>query len=941
MSGWRHPTLGRIDRDRPLSFSFDGAALTGCEGDTLASALLAGGPRILGRSFKYHRPRGLWGMGGEEPNAILDVTEDGRTTPNQRATTTMLREGMALRSVNAAPDAARDRFGVLDLAHRFLPAGFYYKTFMAMGWMRWEPMIRRMAGLGVLDAGHHPPADHPAMNAVCDLLVIGAGPAGLAAAGAAARAGRQVWLIEEASEIGGSLRWRGGEIDGAPWEDFAAGVRAAVQEAGGRIMTGTTLWGAFDHGMFAAWERREDRPDRHWRIRAGEVVLAAGAIERPLWFGNNDLPGVMSSEAALHHLQLYGAVAGRRIVIACANDAPYVTAAALATAGARVTLVDARAETPPAPEAVQVMPNARIARAHGLREVGAVTVDGAHVDCDTVLVSGGFTPSVHLHCQTGGKLDFDARTDALIPRPGTSPIRTVGAANGAFGLAVALAQGHEAVGGEGPAPRASGTPWTIAPSRPDPKAKGRVWIDPQNDVTLKDVRIAAQEGYRSVEHLKRYTTLGMATDQGRSANFAGLAAMSALTGRTIPQTGTTTYRPPFTPVPLSVIGGTRRGEAFSPPKRLALEGAHREAGATFREYGGWLRPAWYGAEEEASVQAEAQAAREGAGLYDASPLGKIEVLGPGAAELLDFCGYVRLSTLKPGRARYGFMLSETGVVHDDGVVLRLSEDRFVVSASSSHVGSVRMILEEARQDRFDPSRVFLHDVTAQWVTLTVSGPAARGLIGAAGIDLPELPHMGVAETAWRDVPLRVARVSFTGDASWELSVPARHGATLFSALDGARKAEGGRWIGLEAVMILRAEKGFVLIGKDTDGVTMPHDLGWGRPREVRQDEYFGRRSLFTPEAMREDRRQLVGLEAEGEPLPTGAHVVPGSGPRRSLGFVTSSYRSPHLGRPIALAMIEGGRGMIGREVTVFHLGQTRQATVTGPCAFDPGGERLK
>jgi sarcosine oxidase subunit alpha len=940
MSGWRHPSLGRIDRSRPLSFRFEGQDLTGYAGDTLASALLAGGPRILGRSFKYHRPRGLWGMGGEEPNAILDVTETGRTTPNQRATTTWLRDGMDLRSVNTARDAARDPLGLIDLAHRFLPAGFYYKTFMAMGWMRWEPMIRRMAGLGVLDPGHHPPADHPAMQAACDLLVIGAGPAGLAAAAAAARAGRRVWLVEEATALGGSLRWRGGEIDAAPWEDFAESVRAAIVDAGGRILTDTTLWGAFDHETFAAWERREGRPDRHWRIRARDVVLAAGAIERPLWFARNDLPGVMSSEAALHHLALYGAVAGRRIVIACAGDAPYTTAAALADAGCRVTLVDARADTPPAPEGVQLIANARISRAHGLREVGAVTVDGAHVDCDTVLVSGGFTPSVHLHCQAGGKLDFDPGIDALVPRPGTSPIRTAGAANGAFGLAAALAQGHAAGGGAGPAPRASGRAWAIAPMRPDPLGRGRVWIDPQNDVTLKDVRLAAQEGFRSVEHLKRYTTLGMATDQGRSANFAGLAAMAALTGRTIPETGTTTYRPPFAPVPLAVIGGMRRGEAFDPPKRLALEEEHRNLGARFREYGGWLRPAWYGADEAESVQAEALAARQTAGLYDASPLGKIEVLGPGAAELLDFCGYVAMSTLKPGRARYGFVLSETGVIHDDGVVLRLAEDRFVMSASSSHAASVRMILEEARQDRFDPSRVFLHDVTAQWVTLTVSGPDARALVAAAGIDLPDLPHMGVTETAWNGAPLRIARVSFTGDASWEVSVPARHGRALFAALDAARQAKSGRWIGLEAVMILRAEKGFILVGKDTDGVTMPHDLGWSRPREMRNDEYFGRRSLFTAEAQRPDRRQLVGLATEGAPLATGAHVVPGTGPRRSLGFVTSSYRSPNLGRSIALAMIEGGRGMVGRDVTVFHLGATRQARVTEPCALDPGGERL-
>ena len=945
MTGWRHPSVGGIDRDRPLSFTFDGRPLTGFAGDTLASALLASGPRILGRSFKYHRPRGLWGMGGEEPNAIFDVTFDGVTTPNVRATQMMLTDGMALASVNATPDAARDRLGVMDLAHRFLPAGFYYKTFMALGWMRWEPMIRRMAGLGRLDPGHHPAADTPAMTACCDLLVIGAGPAGLAAARAAAGQGRAVWLVDEAGEVGGALRWRDGQIDGGAWQDFARETVAKVKATGGRVMTGTTLWGAFDHGLFAAWQRRNGAPDRHWRIRAADVVLAAGAIERPLWFANNDLPGVMSAKAALYYLKLYGAVAGRRIVLATGNDASYPVAAALAEAGARITLADARPDSPDAPAGVELMRRARLTKAKGWREVGGAVIEGGHVDADTLLVSGGYTPSVHLWCQAGGKLDWNPDVDALVPRPGPGMMHVVGAANGAFGLTAALQQGHRAGGGSGRAPQAATTgAWGIMPMRPDPSTRGRQWLDPQNDVTLKDVKLAAQEGYRSVEHLKRYTTLGMATDQGRSANFAGLAAMSALTGRSIPETGTTTYRPPFTPVPLSVIAGTRRGALFNPVMRLPLERQHRQQGARFRDYGGWLRPGVYGEGDEAAcAQTEAKAARDHVGIFDASPLGKIEVIGPGAAELLDFCGYIRMSTLKPGRARYGFMLSETGVIHDDGVVLRLAEDRFIVSASSGHVASVRMMLEEARQDRFDPSHSFLHDVTANWTTLTVTGPRAQDLAHAAGLPdrLITLPHMGVAETRWNGHPLRVARISFTGDLSYEISVPARHGVDLHQRLDTARAAHQGRWIGLEAVMILRAEKGYILVGKDTDGVTMPQDLGWAGPRDKRADEYVGRRSLFTPEACRQDRRQLVGLAVAGsDPLPVGAHLLALDGPRRSLGFVTSACISPSLNRPIALALLDGGRTWMGESLTVFHLGQERRATVVPACALDPEGGRL-
>ncbi|MDP0927972.1 2Fe-2S iron-sulfur cluster-binding protein [Paracoccus onubensis] len=948
MSGWRHGSVGsQIDRATPLPFTFDGRPGSGFAGDTPASALLASGIRVLGRSFKYHRPRGLWGMGNEEPNAIFDVTEDGRTTPNVRATTVMLRRNMALRSVNTAPDAARDRTGMLDLFNRFLPGGFYYKTFMAFGWMRWEPMIRRMAGLGRLDPGHCPPADIPQFNARCDLLVIGAGAAGLAAARAAARNGREVWLVDDAPEPGGSLRWRGGDIDGGDWLEFTRDAIGAITAAGGRILSGTTIWGAFDHGLFAAWERRDGSPDRLWRIRAAETVLATGAVERPLWFANNDLPGILSAEAALHYLSLYGAVAGRRILLATGNDASYPVAAALAQAGCDVTLADVRADTPATPDGVGHLRAARLTHAHGRNSVAGAVVDGRIIETDTILVSGGYTPSVHLHCQAGGKLDWDTGSDSLIPRPGSSALRVAGAVNGSFSLARALAEGHAAGRGTGPAPRAAAGDWQFFPMRPDPDLRGRQWIDPQNDVTLKDIKLAAQEGYRSVEHLKRYTTLGMATDQGRSANFAGLATMAALTGRTIPETGTTTYRPPFSPVPLGVIGGLRRGAVFNAPKRLPLEIAHKARGAMFREYGGWLRPSVYGTDDEAVLaQQEALAARKSVGLYDASPLGKIEVIGPGAAELLDYCGYLRLSTLKPGRARYGFVLGETGIVHDDGVVFRLSENRFVVSASSSHAASVRMILEEARQDVFDPAKSFIHDVTAGFATLTVTGPKSRDLLIAANLpealyDDAKLPHMSVTETFWNGHSLRVARVSFTGDRSYEVTVPARHAPALYSALEAARQEVSGRWIGMEAVMILRAEKGFILVGKDTDGLTMPHDLGWQASREKRKDEYLGRRSLFTAEARRTDRRQLVGLEIDGvTPLPTGAHLVPLEGQRRSLGFVTSSYFSPILGRPIALALVEGGRNRIGTELGVFHLGKIGRVRICDSCAFDPTWERL-
>ncbi len=941
MSGWRHDRLGsEIDRERPVRFTFDGQAVDGFAGDTLASALLASGHRVLGRSFKYHRPRGLWGIGAEEPNAVLDLRDGDSFKPNSRATLIALRDGMDARSVNAWPDARRDVFGAMDLLHRFIPAGFYYKTMIRLPWKWYEPMIRRAAGLGRVDGEYAPPADSVHQVAACDVLVIGSGPAGLAAAQAAARRGNTVWLVEDALHLGGALRWRGGEIDGAPWTDFAESARAAVEKAGGRVLTNTTLWGAFDHGAFAAWERGVT--DRLWHIRTQRTILAAGAVERPLWFANNDRPGVMSAEAALFYLNCHGVLPGRRILLATAHDRSYPVARALAEAGAEVTIADAREDAPDTGGLDQVT-GAQLTAAVGRKSVVAAMLNGRRVACDTILCSGGMTPTVHLWCQVGGKLDWDEGRDMLVPRVGTSDMQVVGAASGTLDLAAALAEGHAAGGNNGPVPRAeTGATGGVA-IRPDPALPGRQWIDMQNDVTLKDVALAAREGFVSVEHLKRYTTLGMATDQGRTSNFAGLAAMSALTGKSIPETGTTTYRPPFQPVPLTAIAGRYRGDLYHAPRRLALEEAYRAAGARFREYGGWLRPSIYGWGDEAKVAFdEAKAARETVAIFDASPLGKLEAIGPAAAELLDFTGYVRMSTLKSGRARYGFMLSESGIVYDDGVVLRLDDTRFIVSASSSHVDGVRFRMEDARQNRIGRDRVFIHDVTQALVTLTVTGPQSRAVLQEAGIKVPDIPHMGVSETVLDGSALRVARISFTGDMSFELSVPVRAAETLRARLEAARAKLNGRWIGLEALMILRAEKGYILIGKDTDGLSMPHDLGWGGPRDKRADEYLGKRALFTPAANSETRRQLVGLSLPpgAAPLATGSHLIPDSGLRRSLGFVTSSYHSPALGHPIALALLEAGRAKIGQSARVFDNGKLRDALITDPCAFDPKGDRL-
>ncbi|KQU87468.1 (2Fe-2S)-binding protein [Mesorhizobium sp. Root102] len=947
-----------IDRSRPIRFSFDGATVHGYAGDTIASALLAGDVAVVGRSFKYHRPRGIWSAGVEEPNALVDVGGSVPTTPNTRATTEPARDGLVARSVNAAPSALADRNAFLDRFARFIPAAFYYKTFMWPDWHRFEPRIRAMAGLGKVDAGWTSAGTADQINHHCDVLVVGAGPAGLAAVRLASGAGLSVMLVDDQPKPGGSLGHRAGEIDGKPAAAWIAETVAELAAAGQLILPSTTAFGIYDHNLVGLNQRHCDgRPDTLWRVRPRQIVLATGAIERPLPFANNDLPGIMSADAALAYLRRHAVLVGRRIVLATNNDSAYEVATALAEVGADVTLVDIRRDgTPPTPANVGLVKGRALTSATGKLRVDGVTLDdGTRLGTDCVLISGGWTPTIHLFGQAKGKLAWSEARAAFLPGDPVDGIAVAGAAAGAVSLSEVFAGAGNAVTSSGQKkaaiPHSTGLEATggITAAWPMPGSKGRIWIDYQNDVTVKDVELAARENFVSVEHLKRYTTLGMATDQGKTSNLPGLALMAGITGRTVPEVGTTTYRPPFTPVPLASFAGARVGELMAPVRRLPLETIHRANGAVFQEYGGWLRPAHYGgnADAERSIADEARRARQSVALFDGSTLGKIEVIGPQAAAFVDFLYYNTMSTLKPGRCRYGFMLSENGVVFDDGVLVRLDEQRFVVSCSSSHVAAVHARLEEWRQDRFGRGAVYIHNATSDMATLTVSGPNARKLLETLDLGLSlddsDLPHMAVGHGTYAGDEVRVARVSFTGDRSYEISIRADRAEPLWAQLRRAGQAFDVVVIGLEALMILRAEKGFIVIGKDTDGTTLPHDLGVDGPRAKRQSEFVGRRSLFTEEAARDNRMQLVGLAVpQGEaPLATGAHGIKRiDGGLRSQGFVTSSYQSPTLGRPVALGLIERGAARHGETIEIQHLGKIRTATIAPPCAFDPAGDRL-
>jgi sarcosine oxidase subunit alpha len=937
MSGARRlPTGGEIDRAKPLRFNFDGRALTGFAGDTIASALLANDVAIVGRSFKYHRPRGIFSAGVEEPNAILDLSDGDRHDPNCRATIEPLTEGMVLRSVHASGTADSDRLANLDRLAPFIPAAFYYKTFFWPSWRFFEGRIRAIAGMGTLDATARRGMVGEQHRTV-DLCIVGGGPVGLAAALAGLKAGKSVLIADMEQRLGGSLLIREGEVDGRPGQVWSAETEKQLRDGGATVLTRTMAFGLYDHSALMLVERTE-RSERLWSVRAREIVLAAGAIERPLMFADNDRPGVMLAGAALDYLRRHAVRAGQRVVIATNNDSTHELAGALREAGAEVLVVDTR-------NGVEIV--ASVGRRH---VAGARLADGTALDADLIAVAGGFSPALHLYAHAKGRVQWSAEKGAFVPRDRIEGLTVAGAANGTFDLGPALAEGWSAGGGmasEAPRTSAPERVWSGVPSRGFERIKGRIWVDLQNDVTTKDLALAHRESFSAVEHLKRYTTLGMATDQGKTSSVNGLGVLAALSGQEIGTAGVTTFRPPYAPVSFAAIAGRHRGELSHPVRRLPAEAAHREDRAFFREYGGILRPAWYG-ERDGAVARECLAARNRAVVFDGSPLGKIEVVGPDAPKLMDFIFYTRMSTLAPGRLRYGLMLTEGGAVFDDGVVLRLAEDRFVVSCSSSHVPAVTTHLEAWRQDIFDRRRVVIHDTTANWATIVIAGPGSMRIVEVVqlgpSLDDATLPHMGYAEGRVNDRTVRIARVSFIGERSYEVSVPAALGGFLWRE---ARRL-GAEPMGVEALSVLRLEKGFIIVGADTDGETMPHDIGFAGPRDKRQDAYCGDYSLLTEDAKRRDRRQLVGLRAlDDRVLPPGAHAVVTDGTaRRSIGFVTSSAMSPTLGHPVALGLIENGRARYGEVLDFEHFGFKRtggsrhQAEVVTPCFLDRQGARL-
>ncbi len=981
MSGYRlaAPQGAWIDRTKPLRFQFNGREVHGFAGDTVASALLAQGIVHVGRSFKLHRPRGIFSCGVEEPTGLLDVGLGHARTPNTRATDIAAREGLKAFTGNAWPSLEWD---LAALAQRFaalLPAGFYYKTFMWPHWHLFEPAIRRMAGLGVAADGPDPER-YDQVSRQVQVLVVGGGAAGVQAALSAAQSGQHVLLLE-----------------GAAQGDLASLAHLpALRQAGVEVHTGCTVFGLYDHGLAAATQTTAGAArERLWTIRADRIVLATGAFERPMLFPDNDRPGVMLAGAVLRYATHCGVACGRCVVVATACDSGYETAKALMTAGLSVAaIVDHRSVAAGEPPAgVPVLRGSAIVAVKGRRAVQGVSVaahgGGAlqHIETDCIASAGGWAPAVNLYSMAGGKLRWVDHAAMFVPDRTLAGIESVGACAGIFDAE--QAQAHASSVGRGvavPAP-VGGTGHVSANNRTADSAlaaleaaPGKIFVDLQNDVTASDIALAARENYRSVEHLKRYTTMGMATDQGKTSNVNALVLMGELTQRCPGEVGTTKFRPPFKPVTLGALAAGRTGERHKPLKRMPGHAWHTAHGPLWEEFGGWQRPAAYpraGESLAAAAEREALHVRTQVGLFEASPLGKIELYGPDAADFLDLMVVGTMSTLPVGGARYGLLLNENGVIFDDGIVARLGEQHFWVHTTSGGAERVALAFEEWLQCEYVHHRVLVTPVTSAWGNVTVSGPKAWALLRAAGFDARLAPaamrHMTVCEIAFdatrpahrpahhpahhsahdsahhpahqaalQGLSLRVMRASFTGELAYEISLLATHTQALLEHLWAVGEPMGAVPFGVEALMTLRTEKGYLHVGGDTDGTTLPGDVGMDRGIAKKTVNFAGRRSLLRPAATDPRRMQLVGLVPSDRRtrLPVGAHVAATKPPAPIEGFVTSSHHSPNLGYPVALAMLAGGRQRLGERIRLWHMGAGLEAEVVATPFFDPAGERL-
>ena len=998
MSGRRIAGAGnRIDRSRALEFRFNGRSYQGFAGDTLASAVLACGETVLSRSWKYHRPRAIVTSGVEEPSALVQLESGAWTIPNAKMPEVELYQGLVSESVNPWPSPGKHLLSINRWFTPLFPAGFYYKTFMwpAKAWMWYEHFIRKAGGLGAAPADEDKDR-YVHQNIHCDVLVAGGGVAGLAAALSAGRSGARVILAELGAHLGGAAHRLQGTIDGQSASDWARSAEAELASMPEvRIIRRGVVFGYHDHNFLTIRESLTDHlplaertgfRERLWRVRAANVVLATGAHERPMVFGNNDLPGVMLSSALADYATLYGVLVGQRVVLASNNDSAYGDAMILRQAGAQVTVIDVR---PGAATAGSLADSAAAAGVEVLRgfvplqarggavvtalEVCAVVggktgAERRSLPCDAVGMAGGWNPEIHLYSHSGGRARWD---DTLVcfkpgvPMPGQS---SVGACNASWTLSAAL---HDASRAGASAAASAGfaadarqftvqepaqqpiTAFWIAETGEPVSRRAKAFVDYQNDVAASDIELAIREGFESIEHIKRYTALGFGTDQGKLGNINGMALAARAMNKTIDQVGTTTFRPNYLPISFGTFAGLERGDLFDPARHTSPHPHHVAAGALFEDVGQWKRP-WYfpqpGEDLQQAVQRECLAVRNRVGMLDASTLGKIDIQGPDAAKLLNWMYTNPWLKLEVGKCRYGLMLDENGMVFDDGVTARLGENHFLMTTTTGGAARVLGWMERWVQTEWPDMRVYMTSVTDQWSTFAVVGPHSRAVVQKVcnDVDLSNdaFPFMSWREGTVAGVAARIMRISFSGEMSFEVNVPSHYGAGVWQALMAGGTEFGITPYGTEAMHVLRAEKGYIIVGQDTDGSITPYDLGMGGMVSKSKD-FLGRRSLTRSDTARSDRKQLVGLLTDDASLvlPEGSQLTDRSQasppPVPMLGHVTSSYFSPALKRSIAMALVRDGHARSGQKIhAALADGRYVAATVGSTVFYDPEGKRL-
>lgn len=966
----RHATKGIIDRSKRRSFTFNGNSYTGFKGDTLASTLLANNVHLVARSFKYHRPRGLMSDGTQEPNGLVELHQGNQITPNLRLTGQELVNGLDIRSQNHLGSLDWDLLELNDLISPFLSAGFYYKTFMwpKSFWEKvYEPIIRRAAGLGRLSMENNSDRYDKAF-AFCDVLVIGSGPAGIMAALTAAKAGADVILCEEDFRFGGRLNSESYEVADQPGHEWAADQIAKLRGMDNvRIMSRTTITGAYDGGTYAAVERvshhvadKGDAPlETFWRIVAKGCVYAAGAMERPIAFQNNDRPGVMMASAVRGYLNRYGVSAGKRVALFGNNDDAFRTAQDLSAAGVHIAAyVDSRPDAQITGD-FPIYKGAHVTNVKGRKRVDGVTISGVgDVMADCLGMSGGWNPTVHLACHMNGRPQWNESIAAFVPVPNMVPgMEVAGAAGGTFSTHGCLKSGvfraKEVLKSLGLDVRAPVIPksdkshtqiiplWTVP-------SKGRAWLDFQNDVTVKDVKLAAQENFKSVEHMKRYTTQGMAPDQGKNSNVNALAVLADATGRGIPETGTTTFRPPYTPVSIAAMGAYAQASGFAPQRFTTSDKLSREINAPMIESGLWYRPSYFPKDGEThwrqSCDREVNMVRSTVGIADVSTLGKIDIQGPDAGDFLDFLYINTFSTLKPGKVRYGIMLREDGYVMDDGTTACIAENHYVMTTTTAAAGQVMRHLEFVSQCLRPDLDVQFISVTEQWAQFAVAGPKSKELLTEVLDAAPDLPFMGCGEVTIGGIKGRLFRISFSGEHAYELTVPSRYGESLFKALrDKAETMQGGAY-GMEALNVLRIEKGFIT-HSEIHGRVTAGDIGMGVMMSKKKD-FIGKTAAMRP-GLIEGREELVGLKPSGavKELNAGAFLFElQDAPNREnqQGYTTSVGFSPELGM-LGLGFLKNGRERHGEVVKlVDHLRNvTTEVEIFHPVFLDPEGSKAR